>query len=375
MGNHHRQHMSYFGAASQWWRYFQLGAKLHLLEILFAYLSPLMFVYPGSSGDALEQLFLSNLSWQLGLFLIVVQIPLLISGKMLYVDIGWPCGLVILGSHAFYGDGYWLRRYLVGGCFMLHGLRMAVGSILLFGAQSGFTYRFTQDLPRYQYAKVKWLKVGMPESGWWIKAQQDTLQQCCGNVILAPLVFLAAVNPAPELRALELVGLGVWVCAWVFENVADGQMQLFLFNCKKMAKLHPERKEKIRLSVLGHGEYSTNEYCLWRLCRHPNYFGEWLCWVGFSMAGASSLMDLAAAGLPAWRILGIGLMFPLILRFFYDCLVHWTGSGPAEHFSYLKRPSFGEYQKETRCFFPFELPFVDHFREVGFPDNQPKKSK
>ena len=46
--------------------------------------------------------------------------------------------------------------------------------------------------------------------------------------------------------------------------------------------------------------------------------------------------------------------------------MHWTGAGPAESFS-AKRPDYKKYQESTRCFFPFEMPFWNHFREAGWP--------
>ena len=63
---------------------------------------------------------------------------------------------------------------------------------------------------------------------------------------------------------------------------------------------------------------------------------------------------------PAW------LRGRYVSRIFYDCLVHWTGAGPAESFS-AKRPDYKKYQESTRCFFPFEMPFWNHFREAGWP--------
>ena len=59
-----------------------------------------------------------------------------------------------------------------------------------------------------------------------------------------------------------------------------------------------------------------------------------------------------------------------VLRLFYDCLVHWTGAGPAEFYSYQTRGGYGKYQQSTRCFFPLPLPegpFICHYREEGWP--------
>ena len=43
-----------------------------------------------------------NLVAQLCLFIPVVQLPCLIKSRMSYVDIGWPCGVVLLSLMAFY---------------------------------------------------------------------------------------------------------------------------------------------------------------------------------------------------------------------------------------------------------------------------------
>lgn len=73
----------------------------------------------------------------------------------------------------------------------------------------------------------------------------------------------------------------------------------------------------------------------------------------------------------SWQFSGT-LQFSLrIPRLLYDCLVHWTGAGPAEHFSVKKRPSYSEYQSHVRCFFPFPLPFIDHHCLPGWPNFEP----
>ena len=98
-----------------------------------------------------------NLVAQLCLFIPVVQLPCLIKSRMSYVDIGWPCGVVLLSLMAFYfGTGcepvglavsfarllrctapgrisfslhsfrvdyrYWVRKWAICTCFFLHGL-------------------------------------------------------------------------------------------------------------------------------------------------------------------------------------------------------------------------------------------------------------
>lgn len=266
-----------------------------------------------------------------------------------------------------YGTGYWLRRYVMCTCMLLHGGRMALGALLLFGSKSGFTYRFAEDLPRYQYAKVRWIQRGMPQSTWWIKSQQDCLQQCYANsLFLAAPVALASFNQHPDLNVLEYVGWGVWALSWMWENVADGQKHLFLMDCKGQAKTaSKEEKKALKNACLGVPPFAGKKYLLWTLCRHPNYFGEWMAWAGLVLAAIPSLYH-SPDSMVCIGCLAAMLVF--LLRFFYDCLVHWTGAGPAEHFSLRKRPSYRTYQMQTRCFFPFDVPFADHHLTPGWPD-------
>lgn len=348
-------------------RYIEFGAKLHPLEtLLAAFFAILVFLW---SPEPLRSFFVWNGITQLVLFIVVVQIPLFVTGHMVYVDIGWPCGLVLLGVNGLLmGDGYSVRRYIMCGCFLLHGLRMAIGGIILFGQMSKFTYRFKDDLPRYKYARLRWSAVhGMPDSTWWLKAQHDTLQQCYANsVVLACPLALTVYNTQPSLGVVEVTGWAVWGVAWLWENVADVQKTAFLQVCKrqgKQASTSEKEKETLKTSVLGHAPWDGKAYHLWTLCRHPNYFGEWMAWVGFGVVGLSSIGSIDSFPL---SLAFVGLL-AFLPRVFYDCLLHWTGAAPAEYFSSQKRPSYRQYQEQTRCFFPFNVPFVDHFRVAGWP--------
>ncbi|GAB5370135.1 hypothetical protein AAMO2058_001465800 [Amorphochlora amoebiformis] len=365
----------------KWYRYVEIGAKLAPWEWALTYAFPLLFIGlsddsrgrlgPGSDAtSSLVELVVWNMCTQVLLFVVVVQIPAFVTNTMAYVDIGWPWGLVLLSLNGFfYGQGWWFRRSIACLCVFLHGLRMAVGALLLFGKQTNWTYRWEKDLPRYEFARVRWEKE-MPKAHWWYKIQHDTLQQCFANCFMLALpVVLAAGNPKPLLHPLEMLGWGMWLAAWLFENQADFQKQAFLAKCKAKAQgASIQEKAAIKIAVLGYAPWDK-EYYLWTLCRHPNYFGEWMAWMGLSLSATPSVFNLwKNGGLSTWRAVGLGVMLVYVVRIFYDCLVHWTGAGPAEHFSVKKRPSYREYQKSVRCFFPFEMPFVDHHRLSGWPD-------
>lgn len=75
-----------------------------------------------------------------------------------------------------------------------------------------------------------------------------------------PFVFLFSRPIAPGLGWQDGLGIGLWVVGIVIETVAD--FQKFAFKNK------PENKKK--MCTIG----------LWNFSRHPNYFGEILCWWG-----------------------------------------------------------------------------------------------
>jgi steroid 5-alpha reductase family enzyme len=383
--------------------YFAIGGAVHPLEWpLFYVLFPVLAFF-AMPDEATRALFRSNLVLQLCVFLPIVQLPALVTSRMAYVDIGWPCGLVAMGYAALsWGSGWWLRRWIVSGLIMLHGGRMFIGALLLF-----YPYRFDKDLQRYRYARQRWAEQdGMPARGlpWGFKIQHDTLQQCFANsVLLAMPVLLPASNPSPVLEPLEVVGWTIWVGGWLFENAADLQKSHFVAEVQKRRKALKEASadgtggaEAARLLTvtLGYKPFDGAEYRLWTLCRHPNYFGEWCCWLGLvvssemirrnfysrnfydtdcfgSQIGAfPSLLGMPNVEDGMLLLYAVALLYAL--RMFYDCLIHWTGAGPAEYYSYQKRGAagYGEYQQTTRCFWPFPLPeslLLSHFQQVGWP--------
>jgi steroid 5-alpha reductase family enzyme len=80
------------------------------------------------------------------LFIPIVQIPLLLTGVMAYVDIGWPWGLMLIAFNCMAGPGWWVRRYIVSSLMLLHGFRMSFGGAIAFGRMTNFTYIFKEDL-------------------------------------------------------------------------------------------------------------------------------------------------------------------------------------------------------------------------------------
>lgn len=116
--------------------------------------------------------------------------------------------------------------------------------------------------------KARFIEHTGTASLWPIKQQHDTLMQCFANsVTLAGPVLLMATNQKSKgLHWLEIAGCVGWVCSFALENIADLQKISFVADAHK--------KGDLRTAVLGHAPYDGSRYWLWRMCRHPNYFGE-----------------------------------------------------------------------------------------------------
>ncbi|NCF45441.1 MAG: DUF1295 domain-containing protein [Proteobacteria bacterium] len=146
----------------------------------------------------------------------------------------------------------------------------------------------------------------------WIIFIPQALMAWLISLLLIPAVTSVAWHWS------AFVGLLVALVGLSWEVIADLQLAAFL-------------KRRGGQEVMSSG--------LWALCRHPNYFGEWLFWLG------QTLIALSLA--PQWG--GLALV-PIILVTFV--LLRFTGvarteSGISEH-----RPEYTAYQQHTPAFFP-----------------------
>jgi len=266
---------------------------------------------------------------QLVLFALVVCLPIWRTERMSYVDIGWPWGLVLLGLISYWlSDGYWLRSLVVSGIVILIGLRMGMGALKMW--RMGLLIK---EFPRYQYQRRRWEKDG--KTNIQLALQVDAISQGLANAsFLALPVLIIASNNSPQFSLFEVAGLMIWVLAFAMETVADMQKLAFLQKMKKQGKQR-------QVCKVG----------LWRYCRHPNYFAEWMVWNGLVVAAIPSWLALQnTESTLIWGLLGAGLLFTS--RMMYSTLVYATGAVPSEYYSAQKRPGYTEYQQQTNRFFP-----------------------
>ena len=267
---------------------------------------------------------------QLILFIIVVSIPAFITKRMSYVDIGWPWGLVCIGFLVLInGEGYWVRKYIISAMYIIAGLRMGIGAIILL--KKG---HLNKELSRYEYQRLRWKKSGY--SNLDISLQYEIMIQCFANVtFLALPAIIQSYNPQDFISPLEIFGYLLWLVFFIIEHLADLQKQSFL----RKAFLENKKKQVCNVGF-------------WKYSRHPNYFAEWMVWNCLIISSLPSLFYFYS--IEESKIIWIGLLISLIYvsKIMYNTLVYYTGAIPSEYYSKQRRPGYSEIQKKTNMFFP-----------------------
>ena len=269
---------------------------------------------------------LINLISQIFIFLFIVCLPAYFTDRMSYVDIAWPFGLVAIGIISFFcGDGYLLKKSIISMLYIIAGLRMGIGALILL--KKGY---LNKELPRYSYQRIRWKKKGFVNDKFSV--QYEILLQCFANAtFLAIPAILISNNSSQTFSIIEVIGFLVWVIFFFLEHISDLQKQKFLINAKK---------NNLKNQVCDIG--------LWKYTRHPNYFSEWMIWNGLIIASFSSL--LVNNSMIVFLGTTISLLYITILM--YQTLVFLTGAIPSEYYSLIRRPDYKKYKQTTNMFFP-----------------------
>jgi len=273
-----------------------------------------------------QNFLLINLISQIFIFLFIVCIPAYFTERMSYVDIAWPFGLIAIGIISFfYGNGYLLKKSIISMLYIIAGLRMGIGALILL--KKGY---LNKELPRYSYQRIRWKKKGFINDKFSV--QYEILLQCFANAtFLAIPAILISNNSSQTFSIIEVIGFLVWVIFFFLEHISDLQKQKFLINAKK---------NNLKNQVCNVG--------LWKYTRHPNYFSEWMIWNGLIIASFSSL--LVNNSMIVFLGTTTSLLYITILM--YQTLVFLTGAIPSEYYSLIKRPDYKKYKQTTNMFFP-----------------------
>ena len=216
-------------------------------------------------------------------------------------------------------DVFWSICITVAGfCFALQSpisnYKLALLIVLLVWCLrlSGFLF-ITRILPhhvdpRYLALSKEW-KLSK-KWGFWLNYQ---LQAVLALIIALPFFW---IDQLTTFNAWSGLGFVLSIIGIVGESIADLQLQQF------------KRDKQSGICMNG----------LWQYSRHPNYFFEWLVWLGFAITALHSALSLLALISPA-----------LLLVIFLKITGPMTEKGSIKRHGDLYR----NYQQQTSMFIPW----------------------
>lgn len=224
------------------------------------------------------------------------------------VDIAWSAAfapVAIYYAGTTHGDI--VRRWFIAGMAAFWSLRL--GFHIFYRVLS----HHPQEDVRYARMREKWKSHLKLDSLVFFQIQAVSI------ALLSLPFLLSCLNAHPGLSVPEWIGAAIWAIAVAGESLSDWQLKQF--------RARPENKGRICQAGL------------WNYSRHPNYFFEWLVWVGFFVFALGSPWGWLSAGCPA------------LMLFFLLCV---TGIPLTEEFSVKsKGEAYREYQRTTSAFVPW----------------------
>jgi steroid 5-alpha reductase family enzyme len=222
-----------------------------------------------------------------------------------YVDVGWAYGIGLLGIlFAVLGGGDPVQRVLVAVLATLWSLRLGTYILRRLGGEED-----------RRYAEMRERYGARANRNFFVFFQAQA-----GFVAVFGLpLLLAAFDDSARVEPLQWAGIAVWAVGLAGESAADLQLARW--------KRDPANRGK------------TARTGLWRVSRHPNYFFEWVVWIGIAL--------VAAAAPWGW----IGFATPIFLLLL---ILFVTGIPPAERQALKSRgDDYRRYQRQTSAFVPW----------------------
>ena len=224
------------------------------------------------------------------------------KNNVTHVDIMWSLFFVLNALYFYTAFTPSLRSSLILFLVLLWGLRLSVYlAIRNWGKSEDARYlKIRQNNePNFRY-----------KSAYIIFGFQSTLAWIVGSIL-----FIAIENNHP-LTWLDTLGFLVTLFGIVYESIADYQLMQFKSDIKNRGKL------------LQSG--------LWKLSRHPNYFGEILVWWGF-------FITTLVTGIH------FNLIAPLLMTFL---ILRFSGVTLLEANLIKKFNGYDDYQKKVNTIIP-----------------------
>ena len=224
-----------------------------------------------------------------------------------FVDIGWTVGLGLCATfYVFNVQGLFLRKMLLLVLVLLWCERLT-------GLLIQRVIKDPSEDSRYRKIREDW-KTGQNWKFFLMFQFQGLL-----DVILSWPFLLITLNSKPHMSGIEFFGIILSLCGLVGESVADDQLRVF-------KNIHANKGK-------------TCDVGLWHYSRHPNYFFEWMIWVGYFVFALSAPFGLTA------------IIAPLLMIVF---LLKVSGIPLAEAQALkTKGEDYRKYQASTSMFVPW----------------------
>jgi steroid 5-alpha reductase family enzyme len=223
-----------------------------------------------------------------------------------FLDAAWSYGVALLAPiYAVVGSGAFSRKIAFCGVGVLWSVRL--GTYIFCRV---FRHHPTEDV-RYEALRQRW-----PGPAMFLAFFE--LQAFTVAIFSIPFL-LAAWNASSSIGLIETAGLTIAAGSVAGESLADQQMKRF--------KSNPSNREMVC------------EAGLWRFSRHPNYFFEFLFWVGIFVASLCTSWGWLTA------------VCPVLMYYF---LTRVTGIPLTEEYALKsKGEAYRRYQETTSAFVPW----------------------
>lgn len=225
------------------------------------------------------------------------------------VDVYWPIGLIILACLIFLerpygGPGVW-QNHLFLAIIFLWGLRLGIYLLTRLILEKRMDRR-------YEYLSKKWGRGFLGHFKWFLYYLLTAFIQ---SVLALAFLGLATYNAYQGIWFY--FGCVLAIFSIIMTSVADWQLAAFV------------QKRKKDTALMDRG--------LWGYSRHPNYFFEWLTWVGFALMSIESFASY-------WVVLS-----PLFLLF---VILKVTLPFTERLSSEVRGKVFQSYKNRVNRFFP-----------------------
>ncbi|MCW8408035.1 DUF1295 domain-containing protein [Legionella sp. PATHC035] len=219
------------------------------------------------------------------------------------VDVSWSLGLMVSGLIYLGLTPLSFRTLIIGSLLILWALRLAF-YLWYTRIRKGHVDK------RYIELSANW-KIS-PSLGFFLNFQLQGLL----ILIISSVFLLISQAGLTHITMIDILAFCMVTVGIMGETTADLQLQRF--------------KTRHKGEVCNQG--------LWNYSRHPNYFFDWLSWMGFALFAVQSNNGY------------LSLLSPLML---YVIFTRMTGPMTERGSIKSRGQKYLEYQKQTSMFFPW----------------------